>query len=448
MNSIRARLLVFILLAFTVVWITAALFAYEEARHEVAELFDAEMAQSAQVLLTVTLHEVEEKDTNTVALKHQTGGHPYVTKIAFQVWTDNILLFHSDAAPLTKFTHQQGYSNQVINGQHWRVFVLSGDDEAYSVQVGQHHEVRDELVREIAMSQSLPMLLALPLLTWLFWLGTGRGLTPLKRVAADVAKRSAHDLSPLPDHGVPTEIEPLTRELNTLLQQLRNTFDRERRFTSDAAHELRTPLASIKTQAQVAGRTDVDTERQQALKHIDAGVNRATHLVGQLLTLAQLDPATAVQKFKTVNLCHVVEGVIADLALAAHAKEIDIGISECQAENFNGNADMLAILVRNLLDNAIRYTPVGGVVDAAVTQDDRGVLLTVTDTGPGVSAAERPRILERFYRGTTENQASGCGLGLSIVKRIAELHDANLMLDQPENGQGLRVSIVFPRSQS
>lgn len=444
MKSIRVRLLLFVLLAFAAVWASMAMIAYKRALHEVEELLDAEMAQSAQVLLTLSLHEIEEGDDKTIKLEHQSGGHRYVTKIAFQVWAQKSLLFHSDKAPLTQLAPVAGYSDQWIAGERWRVFVLEGPDGLYSVQVGQLHEVRDELVSEIVLIMSLPVILALPLLALLFWWGISRGLRPLQCVADEVAQRSAHEMSPLPDSGMPIEIRPLTRALNELLRQLRNTFERERRFTADAAHELRTPLASIKTQAQVAQRATVEEERQQALRQINAGVDRATHLVEQLLTLARLDPATAVVEFQPVNLCRLLEEVVADIAPSAHAKQIDIGMAECQRCNLSGSEVALAILMRNLLDNAIRYTPVGGTVDAAVKCEQQRIVLTVTDSGPGVAEAERSRVLERFYRGEMEGREPGCGLGLSIVKRIAELHGATLMLDQPESGAGLRVTVAFP----
>jgi two-component system sensor histidine kinase QseC len=251
-------------------------------------------------------------------------------------------------------------------------------------------------------------------------------------------------MSPLPDSGIPAEIRPLTRAINELLQQLRNTFERERRFTADAAHELRTPLASIKTQAQVAQRATDEEQRQQALKQINAGVDRATRLVEQLLTLARLDPANAVVEFKPVNLCQLLAAVIADIAPAAHAKEIDIGMTECQLSTISGNEAALAILMRNLLDNAIRYTPAGGTVDAALMMEPQRLIFTITDSGPGVPEAERSRVLERFYRGEMEDKVPGCGLGLSIVKRVVELHGATLMLDQPASGVGLRVTVAFP----
>jgi two-component system sensor histidine kinase QseC len=443
MKSIRIRLLVFVLLAFATVWTSVALLAHHRALHEVEELFDAEMAQSAQVLLTVALREIEEGGESGVMIDPQAGGHHYSTKIAFQIWDKDRLLLHSDNAPMTRLATVSNYSDQTVDGQPWRVFVLEDSNKRYTVQVGQFYEVRNELIHEIALIMSLPVLLALPVLALLFWWGISRSLRPLQRVTDEVAQRSPHEMSPLPDGGTPAEIRPLTRALNHLLQQLRSTFERERRFTADAAHELRTPLASIKTQAQVAQRATVEEERQQALKQINVGVDRATRLVEQLLTLARLDPASAMPDFNPVNFCQLLEEVVADIAPLAHAKEIDIGMVECQRCTLSGSEAALAILMRNLLDNAIRYTPKGGAVDASVVVEQQRLIFTVTDSGPGVPEAERSQVLERFYRGAMEGKEPGCGLGLSIVKRIAELHGATLMLDQPESGVGLRVSVSF-----
>ena len=244
--------------------------------------------------------------------------------------------------------------------------------------------------------------------------------------------------------GVPEEVSPLVGALNDLFVRLEQAFNSERRFTADAAHELRTPLAALKIQAQVALRAGNETERQVALENVLRGVDRATRLLEQLLTLARVDPETAAASYAPVDLHDLAASAIKDVAQMAHAKHIELSLEAAPTCLVSGDAAQLALLLRNLLDNAIRYTPEAGRVSVAI-QQGLGVELQIRDSGPGIPAAERERVLQRFYR-IPGSGMEGSGLGLSIVQRIVELHGARLALADNAPGPGLLVKVIWPPS--
>lgn len=449
MTSIRRRLLFILLGFFVVTWLALAVGSYISTRHEVEELFDAQLAQSARVLLALLQHEIEEDeeefDFSGPTLKYP-DRHPYEEKLAFQVWKGNKLVLRAPNAPDTHLATRLGHADQHVGGEQlWRVFALMDPSGTLRLEVGERYDVRNELITEILWQLMLPLLLALPLLALLIRTGILRGLRPLHRAASEIANRSPRQLQPLALDDAPDEIKPLIRALNDLLARLAQALEGERRFTANAAHELRTPLAGLKAQAQVALRATQNDDRRQALAQIERGVDRATHLVAQLLTLARIDPESASSRYERVDLTRLAAGVMAEIAPAALGKHIDMTLGEQDRGVVLGDAAALAILLRNLLDNAIRYTPRGGRLAVETQTLMHVVRLCVSDTGPGIPAAQRERAFDRFYRlpGTPD---SGCGLGLSIVQRIVELHSARIALVTPEGGQGLRVEIDFPTS--
>lgn len=446
MISLRRRLLVILLWSFAAAWLLLAAMSYFSARHEIEELFDAQLAQSARVLLGLTLHELEEENEPDIAGIDIVGvpwGHKYEEKIAFQIWSGEKLLLRSPNAPVTPMTSASGYRDELIEAKPWRVFLLADPAHNVRIAVGESYEVRDELIFDILLNTLLPILLILPLLALIIWTGVGRGLGPLKKVAGEIAQRSPSQLQPLAVRDTPEEIRPLADSLNRLLGRLDEALESERRFTANAAHELRTPLAGLKTQAQVALRATSEPQRIQMLNKILEGVDRATHLVGQMLTLARLDPDAAAAQYGPVDLVQTTVAVVAERAPAALEKNIEIELAEDSRGTVNGDAAALAILIRNLVDNAIRYTPSGGRVEVSVATRVEGVTLTVTDNGPGIPELERARVFERFYRAPGSG-GQGCGLGLSIAQRIAELHGASIELAAPVTGSGLRVTVRFP----
>jgi two-component system sensor histidine kinase QseC len=445
MNSLRIRLVILLSVGLGVAWLVAAWFTHLESREEIDRLFDAQLAQSAQVLLGTTRHEIHERVEHgeyEIAISHE-----YEQKLAFQIWDETVLLMRSGSAPNTALgSKAEGYSEPVINYEKWRVLTKWDAHHEFMIQVGEPLSGREALARHITLKMFMPTLFALPVLALLIWLGVGAGLKPLQQLKQEVKQRTANRLEPVDMAGVPEEVVPLVTALNELFARLEDAFQSERRFTADAAHELRTPLAALKIQAQVALRSKNETERSNALENVLHGVGRATRLVEQLLTLARVDPETAVAGFKQVDLHGLAVSVMADVEYLAHTKKIEMLLEEGQAHQVLGDDAQLALLLRNLLDNAIRYTPAGGSVSVKVS-DFNGVNIEVRDTGPGIPETERKKVLQRFYRITGSGE-EGSGLGLSIVRRIAELHGARLELTDNESGQGLLVRVIWPNSQT
>lgn len=439
MKSLRARLLVLLLATVLLAWIATAVFSYFDVRHEINEMLDAHLAQSASLLVAQSggeLHEPAGEDAERV--------HKYEREVAFQIWERGELRMRSASAPGVHLSRvSEGFSNSVIDGRRWRVFSRLDEEGRYVVQVGEVYKFREELAASVAGHLMHPLAVALPALAVLIWLGTAWGLAPLKRLARDVAMRAPDNLAPLNSAGVPNEVRPLLGALNALFSRLRASLEKERRFTADAAHELRTPLAAIKTQAQVAQAARSGEERERALRNVASGVDRTTRLVEQLLALARLDPDAAAAERRVVDLVQLASESLKDIAPEAASKRIELGLEGETGVTVSGDAGLLHLLLRNLLDNAVRYTPAGGSVTVRVERRGAGVALLVTDTGPGIAPAERARVTERFYRVLGSGE-EGSGLGLSIVSQVAELHGATLSLHAADGASGLRVEVTFP----
>lgn len=451
--SVRRRLLVTLLSATVLVWTGTAVVSYLDARRVVNDLFDAQLAQAAEVLMSLVRHELLEELEAQLSgdpgkrlisdLEEDLAGYGYEKKVAFQIWVGrNGTVFSSPQAPVTPLSAAAGgFSDERVENHRWRVVTLSDHGGAIRVHVGERAEVRRALIHRIALRLLGPLIVGLPLLALLIWISVGRSLVPFRQLAREVAERAPSHLQPIGHNPIPVEAKPLVDALNQLFDRLRQAFEREKRLTADAAHELRTPLAGVKTQAEVARRAVGDSERRNALEQVINGVDRTTHLVDQLLTMARLDPEVGLQEFAQLDLREVVSDVLVELSGAAAAKEIDLSLEETGGRVF-GSAEALRILARNLIDNAIRYTPHGGRVAVAVISSADGVTLKVDDSGPGIPPEQRARVFERFYRGH-ESHAAGSGLGLSIARRIAYLHGADIGLDTSAYG-GLEVHVLFP----
>ena len=436
--SIRRRLLFGLLSATVLLWLLALVITYFDTRHELDELLDAHLAQSASLLLAQVGHEAED-----IEIEHAPQLHRYSRHVAFQVWyRGRELVLHSAGAPNTPLSSQQeGFSNREIEKRRWRVFSAWDSRNRYLVQVAEHREARDHLAGTVVDSMLLPMLIMLPLLGALIWFGITRGLRPLNAISNEVAQRQPESLEPMELHAVPDEVAPLVQDLNRLFERVRESLDKERRFTADAAHELRTPLAAIKTQAQVAQAAAKDVERQQALVSVVEGCDRAARLVEQLLTLARLEPENF-QANETCDLRSIVREVIAELVPNAVKKNIELQLTAEQQASVKGNSALLAILVRNLVDNAVRYSPIDSTVRVRIDSSADAIELGVCDEGPGIPTAEQARIWDRFYRVLGSGE-TGSGLGLSIVKQVADLHEAGIETTEGDNGKGLCVIVTF-----
>lgn len=451
--SIRRRLLILLLGVICSLWGIVTWLVYVETQHEVEELFDANLAQSARVLFGLIKHEMEEyeeedekdEEEEWIELEEHLSGHKYEHKLGFIIRAkDGHILISSTATPLFPLPSHNfaKFSDHWLDGYLWRVFTLKTGQ--FIVQTGERYDIREELNNEIISSTLSILLIALPLLALLIWISVGRSLKPLQLVATEIATRSPEQLQALDIKKIPLEIKCLVNALNNLFIRLEQAFENERRFTADAAHELRTPLAGLKTQAQVAQRATTPQQRQQALQQILLGADRATHLVTQLLTLARLD-ATQTMPTCGVDMHKLLSQLIVDFTEQALDKSIDLGLENTATYYVTqGNQDALYFMFRNLVDNAIRYTARKGQITVSLENLQLSQLsVTIRDTGPGIASDEqKTRIFERFYRGENQN-IQGSGLGLSIVQRVAQLHQVEIQLDDGQNGSGLSVRVDF-----
>ena len=436
--SLKQRLLVLAVSAITLVWLGAAAFTYLDARKEFDEVLDAHLAQAAALLVALSTHDLDELETEHAPLLHK-----YARRVAFQIWKNGkVLGLHSANAPQQALANvEQGFSDNQIDGKGWRVFSTWDQSGEYLIHVAERAEVRDKLARGIAGNLLRPLVFSLPLLAVLLWVAVLRGLRPLQKLTCEVEQREPDNLAALDASSAPREVAPLIERLNRLFARIEASMQKERRFTADAAHELRTPVAAIKAQAQVARTASAVAQRIHALDKAILGCDRAAHLIEQLLALARADA----QERKLTEPCGLTMIAAEEIALLA-PDALDKGVRlELLAEEeavLRGNPGMLRVLLRNLLDNAIKHSPSGTTVQVNIVQGEGVVLLSVSDDGPGIAEAERGKVLERFYR-PLGTQASGSGLGLSIVRRIAEVHDATLQLQPSDGGQGLLVTVLF-----
>lgn len=436
-GSLKQRLLVLALATVLLVWIAAAAFTYFDAREEFGEILDAHLAQSA-ALIVVQAHDFDEVEAEHTPLLNR-----YAHRVAFQVWTGGrVLRLHSANAPEEPLSDiRSGFSDKMINGQRWRVFSTWDDSGENLIHVAELTKERDELSGAIVGNLLKPLLFSLPLLAILLWLSVTRSLRPLVRLTSEVAQREPDNLAPLEVGTAPREVAPLIARLNKLFIRIDASMQKERRFTADAAHELRTPVAGIKAQAQVARTASTDAERIRALDNAILGCDRAAHLIDQLLTLARID-TLGDETTEPCQLRAIAAEVIAAIAPAALNQNVRLELTEGAEAAVRGNPVLLRIMLRNLIDNAVRHTTPGTSVLVRIAQEQGRILLSVSDNGPGIPEAELEKVAERFYRplGTS---ASGSGLGLSIVKRIAEIHASSLQLAQNKDGNGLLVTVSF-----
>lgn len=441
--SLRRRLLWLLCSAVLLAWGATALFTYFDARQQIGQMLDAQLAQSAGLIAA----QLEHEGGASAELPTPRQYRQAFTSV-FQVWDRSAALhLRSANAPATRLSQSDGgYSDTTIDGVRWRIFSRWDDSGRFLVQTGERFELREELAQSVANHLLHPLVVALPVLALLIWLSVYAGLRPLGAVAGQLQSRAPENLAALDEARVPREVSPLVQAINALFARVRASFEQERRFTADAAHELRTPLAGIKTQAQVALAAlpvGSSAELGRALAHVVQGVDRATHLVEQLLVLARLDPQADLPGAMPVVLHDLAAACIAELAQSAADKNIALALDGADKAQILGDPTLLAVLLRNLVDNAIRYSSAADEVEVSVTRAPGALVLRVADNGPGIAQEERDRVLDRFYR-IVGSSGQGSGLGLSIVKRIADLHHASIRLLPKAQGTGLVVEVSFP----
>ena len=451
MNSLRHRLLLWFMALSVVAWAVTIGAMWYRVIDESEEIYDAQLAQTARQLaeLIPLVTSAEQTDPRegaysvdrlleTVSLS---SGNPYAATLSARAWWHGIPLAGRERSQPPAARTDPSVSVVTRGGQRLRRYRYYDPDNDLLVEVTEHHTARTRIIREFALTAVLPLLALLPLLGIAAWLTARRGLKPLDTIVLGIQQRSSQDLEPLSLSRAPDEIRPLIQALNQLLERVRQGMEREQRFTADASHELHTPLAGLRVQAQLALRTPDNEQRREALEQLIQGIDRSTHVVEQLLVMARLDPDQRPPTFETTSLAPLLAETAELLAPVATERGISLVL---QAEKVTARLDRstVLILLRNLVDNAIRYSPGGGQVKLACRRDGPSAVIEVSDSGPGIPADQRARLLEPFQRGDQTGE-TGCGLGLSIVQRITAIHDGRLELGRSSLG-GLAVEVFFP----
>ena len=438
-SSLQRRLIQTVLGWVGLVWLLVLVATWLDTEHEVGELLDGHLTQAASLLVTLPLDELTRLDLPETPVLHE-----YQSKTVFQVWHNDALLVRSATAPSEQLAplDSRGMVSSGVGGERWRVFSVPGRDPHVVIQVAERQEARTDVIWASLFSVVWPMGLSLPLLAALVWWAVRRSLQPLHSLSDAVSQRRPDAADPLPLARVPAEVAPLVTALNALFGRMAATLDSERRFTADAAHELRTPIAAIRMHVQVAQGAETAAEREEALASTLQGCDRATHLVSQLLQLARLDAPTA-GGGTGCDLLPVLKAVVHDVSPAAEAGGHPL-ITEWPSESALWcpvPEALMAVVVRNLLDNAMRYSPRHSGVRLSVQSGGiEGVGVTVEDHGPGLSDADLQRLGERFFRVVGTGQ-SGSGLGWSIIRRVAGLYGLQVAVDRSPDFGGLRVQL-------
>lgn len=430
LNSLRARLSAYLLLAAFLTAGAIGIFTYRETLEQNKRLFDDQLRQTALSLRDQGMVEdwppdlfAEEANEVMVRIRTLDGDVMYVSHPGVTV---------PEQASI-------GFSTLTSDGRLWRVYSMVVRNRV--IQVAQPYDVRHDLATTAALHSLRPLVAFAPIMAWLIWFIIGRALAPLKRLEKEVRSRDSRSLSPVMEDGLPSEIAPVAQALNSLLARLQRAFAGQRAFVADAAHELRSPMTALKLQLHLLASAQSEAEKEAALRNLNAGVGRASQLIEQLLMAARTEIGAAATKQEPVDLAETMRHVIAEVFPLAEHRAIEMSMDAAEHVRITGDRAQLHILLRNLLDNAIRYTPAGGVVQARIEQTKDHVCVYVDDSGPGIPPEERKQVFRRFYRGHSVS-ASGNGLGLAIVKNIVARHNGKIQLGQSPLG-GLQVYVCF-----
>ena len=421
--SLRRRLLWLVIAAIGLVTLLQAATAYRSALREADRMFDYHLQEVAR-----SVH----------------GGIPFapgadISDYSVQVWgPDGTELYRSRGLQLPAQA-VLGFSDSRVNGVRLRIYTLQTPE--HTIQIAQDLDAREARARALAANAVMPIVLLAPLLMLAVGWVISDTLGPLRRMRKQVAQRAASDLSPLSATGMPEEVQPLVGELNALFGRVRETFEAQQHFVADAAHELRSPLTALKLQLQAATRAQDEAARQAAVQQLGAGIERAIALVEQLLALARQEAAEQGAP-EAVDLEDLARQAVSSLLATAHAKRLDLGLATSEPVQVSAAPDALRLILANLLDNAIKYTPPGGRIDIALGREAGEAWLAVDDSGPGVPEAEQERVFDRFYR-LPGTEAGGSGLGLAIVRAVTERQGATVRLARSSLG-GLRAEVRFP----
>jgi two-component system sensor histidine kinase QseC len=445
-SSIRVFLVAALLSSITLVIFVASLRGYQRSMDELQALFDEQLLQKVGLLE----HSVRVQFTAGNAPEAEIVAFPAGGKssLLYQVWrdVDGYCVLRSAGTPETALLQSvAGFQEINFRGYHWRALVTQDATTGLWLLLAERDDLRYKIADRVVIAVLTPIVLGLPVLALIIWWVVGRGLRPISRLATELERREAGDLAAIELREVPRELEVLANSANELLRRLEASFQREKRFTADAAHELRTPISAIRVHLQ--NLLDEPDEPGHSLQKLGEGVERLSHLVEQTLVLNRVAPDQYMANFVPLDLYMITQQVLAELYPQVEAKQLQIQL-EGDAAEIHGDRFGLEMLVLNLVSNAIKYTPVSGKIDVAVYRLGDKVCLEVMDSGPGIPPDQYQRVFERFYRvgGDRHNSGvAGCGLGLSIVQRIVALHGAEIELGPSRFATGLKVTVIFPR---
>jgi two-component system OmpR family sensor kinase len=432
MKTIRQQLMIGLLCATLACLLGAGTMLYRSLLAETNELADLQLRQ----LATALPNELGEATP-------QAGGNDPEEAFVLQIWGPDGTLQSTAAGGLMQLPRYalQGYADVVLNGEAWRVYGLNLP-ERY-VQVGQPQEIRDRLAMHMSWRAGAPLLGIAVVFSVLVLVVVGRALRPLDRLARAVVGQSPTALQPLDPASMAPDLQPVVTALNGLMGKFEEAMAAQRTFVADAAHELRSPLTALKLQLQLVERADSDAARTLALAKLHERLDRGSHLVRQLLSLARHESGLSATQLRPVDVNALLASVVADHSALADSRNIDLGVESSVPVVLQAEKDGLQVLLNNLVDNALRYTQRGGRVDLLAGVEQGKPFLRVRDNGPGVAPEHRGRLFDRFFR-PDGNEVWGCGLGLSIVRNIADHHRAAIRLDEGDHGRGLSVTVLFP----
>ena len=446
MRSIERYLLVWMMAALALGGVLVAVVTYVVTLDEMNEVFDADLKNVAESVGRYHrfAYDIDRHDPTPVLPER--SDTPEDVEIVTLTWTrDGRRIYASDPRVKVPFSDRDGMSHPRVDGEDWIVYSSVGVQGV--AQAAQRVSQRRQMAAESGAKVFPPMLVLVVVVGGLLLFGLRRGLRPLDRAANDVAARSARSLQPIPVGAVPREIKPLVASINDLLGRLAVSFSAQRRFLADAAHELRTPVTALRLQLQLLRRSGDEASRERALHELERGIARSQRLIEQLLAVARSEPDGEGRRQENVDLGELVRSVVADFSARAEQCGIDLGARANAKVVVQADPDQLLVLLNNLVENALRYTPRGGTVDVEASLHEGAPTLRVIDNGPGIPHAERERVFDRFYRGEDAQaqapDAGGSGLGLAIVRAIAQGHHAQVSLHTPASKQGLEVRVVF-----
>jgi len=457
MNSMRIRLFTILLATTSAVWLFAAVWIYASTQAEVERVLDARLMEAARMVSSlISDHRVDAAAAVGVATDKplpapfEKASGNYSRQLSCQIWSlEGSLVSRSESAPETSLAdHTSGFKETEIDGQRWRVYAVVNPALGVRVLVGDSLEIRERLIGDVMKGLLLPGIIILPVLALLIWLSVGRGLAPLTRIAVGLSGRSATELHPIDDRAAPGEIRPVLHALNSLFGRVAEARERERSFTAYAAHELKTPLAGLKTQAQIALRTDDPKVRRDALSRISTSVDRTSRMVRQLIDLAAVDSAVSAPVDDAVDLHSLLSEIASDLEPLLTAGEVRVarawGEHDPTAVMVKADRTLVQLALRNVMENAIQHSPRGSEVSCKVFRSGDAAVVIITDQGHGISAAEEARVTERFFRGA-HPAGHGSGLGLSIVRMALDRLGGDMAFEK--TAEGFVVRMRFPHDR-